>query len=424
MSDPSGSNSNAANTSQTQSALRGPGMRGTSVETDTDGSHLPQQDVAKRCLDIVTDFRASKCTKFEASYIISTIIKESLPLGSGENPIRVAAVYFAMLDEWESEQDHANQRGEGTSGERRSAEPTPYPRFEEDSPAEIRSRHVSVEPGEPARKRAKLDFSCLELKPSVLEEQPSKPLSPNLKLTIQILQNWAQDQKQAKLKLMYHERSPEFHESGWADIVAGRSINLDAIHTIITTSRAVDKHKEIIGDVELTYGVSETATKKIATQGQWNAAWNRAARALKFAFPFRQAEINAYAEHINEQFDQQLESCHRRVLRYDKSVRFRVGNTRRYELSDFDCFKDIYSSHFSAGGRLHNDSGESSKPTGGGRESLAKREPCRKWNSGECTRSAATCRYAHICNVEQDGRICGRRHIKSKHIEDSKLKSV
>ena len=127
---------------------------------------------------------------------------------------------------------------------------------------------------------------------------------------MRILQNWAQDQKQAKLKLMYHERSPEFHESGWADIVAGRSINLDAIHTIITTSRSVDKHTESIRDVELTYGISETATKKITMQGQWNAAWNRAARALKFAFPYRQAELNAYSEHINEQFDQQLEAFH------------------------------------------------------------------------------------------------------------------
>ncbi|KAG2042885.1 hypothetical protein BDR03DRAFT_843009, partial [Suillus americanus] len=72
--------------------------------------------------------------------------------------------------------------------------------------------------------------------------------------------------------------------------------------------------------------------------------------ALKFAFPFRQAEFDAYAEHINEQFDQQLESCHGRVLRYDKSVRFRVGNTCRYELCDFECFRDIYSSHFSTGG--------------------------------------------------------------------------
>lgn len=87
------------------------------VETDTDGVHLPQQDMAKKCLDVVREFRASKCMKFEASYIISTIIKESLLLGSGENPITVAAIYLGILDEWESEQDQSNQRGTGATRE-------------------------------------------------------------------------------------------------------------------------------------------------------------------------------------------------------------------------------------------------------------------------------------------------------------------
>ncbi|KAG1777808.1 hypothetical protein EV702DRAFT_969337, partial [Suillus placidus] len=379
--------------------------------------------VAKRCLDIVKDFRASKGTKFDAAYVISGIIKESLPLSSGEDPSTIAAIYMSMLDEWESEQNQANRRGKEVCRERCSVEPVSNSHIEEESPAEdIRSRQVSIEPGEPARKRAKLDFTCLDFKPTVHQEL-SRPLSANLRRTIRILQNWAQDQKQARLKLMYHEHSPEFHESGWADIVAGRSISLDAIHTIITTSQAVDKHSETIGDVELTYGISETATKKITTQGHWNAAWNRAARAIKFAFPFRQAELDAYSEHINEQFDQQLENCHGRVLRYDKSIRFRVGNTRRYELSNFECFKDIYSSHFSAGGRLHNYSGESSKSTGGGRDPSAKHDPCQKWNNGECTRSAASCCFAHICNVEQDGRVCACHHVRTKHNEDGKSKA-
>ncbi|KAG2747703.1 hypothetical protein P692DRAFT_20737324, partial [Suillus brevipes Sb2] len=365
-----------------------------------------QQDLAKRCLEVVQDFRAAKGTKFEAAYIISTIINESLPSNSGEDPTAFVAIYLTMLDQCESEQSQAARRATGAARERRS---------------DIRSRRASIEADEP-KKRVKLDFSCLDLKPTVHQE-PARPLSANLRHTIRIIQNWAQDQKQAKLKLMYHERSPEFHESRWADIVAGRCINLDAIHTIITTSRSVDKHTEFIGEVELTYGVSETATKKITTQGQWNAAWNKAARALKFAFPFRQAELDAYSEQINEQFDQQLEGSHGRVLRYDKAVRSRVGNSRRYELSDFECFKDIYSLHFSAGGRLHNDTGDSSKSTGG-RDSSAKREPCRKWNTGECTRSAATCRFAHVCNVEQDGRVCARRHVKAKHNEDVKTKST
>ncbi|KAG2047274.1 hypothetical protein BDR06DRAFT_1014023 [Suillus hirtellus] len=393
-------NTNAANTSQMQPSLRGPGMRGASVETDSDGVHLPQQNVVKRCLDVVKDFRSGKGSKFDASFVISSIVNECVPLGSGKNPSTIAAIYLAMLDEWESERNRAYRRVSGTAGECQSIEPA----------------------GEPARKRAKLDFSCLDLKPTV-HENPFKPLSANLRHTIHILQNWSQDQKQAKLKLMYHEQSPEFHESGWADIVAGKSLNLNAIHTIITTSRAIEKHTEVIGQVEFTYGVSETAMKKITKQNHWNAAWNRAARAYKFAFPFRQAELDAYSEHINEQFDQQLETYHGRVIRYDRAVRFRVGNTRRYELSDFECFRDLYASHFSAGGQLLMDSGESTKLLEGGREGSSKWDACHKWNNGDCTRSASSCRYAHICNVEQDGRVCGHRHVRAKHAEETKSKS-
>ncbi|KAG1798085.1 uncharacterized protein HD556DRAFT_1463491 [Suillus plorans] len=304
MSDQATSSQNATNTSQTQSSLRGPAMRGSSLDAESNGAHLPEQVMAKRCLDIVKDFRSSKVTKFDAIYTISCNVRESLPGDSGEDPATVAAIYLTMLDEWvgndmgipmdthdiayewESEEDHARQRRAGTVRERRSDEPTSTSHREEVTSAQtVRSREATPEPGELTRKRAKLNFSSLDLKPDVLEE-PARPISANLKRTIRILQNWAQDQKQAKLMLMYHERSPEFYESGWADIVAGRSLNLDAIHTIITTSRSVDKHRESIGDVEFTYGVAETSTKRIATQHHWNAAWNRAARALKFAFPY------------------------------------------------------------------------------------------------------------------------------------------
>ncbi|KAG2343751.1 hypothetical protein BDR05DRAFT_883467 [Suillus weaverae] len=340
--------------------------------------------MVKRCLDIIKDFRAAKGTKFDAAYVISGIIKESLPLGSGEDPSTVAAICLSMLNEWESEQNHANQRGKEPCREQCSVEPMSSSHVEEEYPPEdIRSRQVSIEPDEPAQKQAKLNFTCLDFKPMVHRE-PARPLSTNLRHTICILQNWVRDQKQARLKLMYHEQSPEFHTSRWADIVAGQSINLNAT----------------IRDVQLTYGISKMATKKLPCRAiGTQCGIIRATQAIKFTFCFKQAELDAYSEHINEQFDQQLENCHGQVLQYDKSIRFRVGNTCRYELSDFKCFKDIYSSHFSTGGRLHNDSGKSCKST----DPSAKDDPCQKWNNGECTHSAATCCYAHVCNVKQDG---------------------
>ncbi|KAG2108749.1 uncharacterized protein F5147DRAFT_773553 [Suillus discolor] len=197
--------------------------------------------MAKRCLDVVKDFRAAKGSKFDAAYVISSIVKESLPLGSGKNPSTVAAIYLAMLDEWESEQNSAYHRASGTAGEQQSIEPACNKG--ETHPKAVRSQQASIDPEEPAQKWAKPNFTCLDLK-STVHENLFKPLSTNLRHTIRILQNWLKDQKQAKLKLI-------------------QSLNLDAIHTIITTLHAVKKYMEVIRDAEFTDSISEMATKKI-----------------------------------------------------------------------------------------------------------------------------------------------------------------
>lgn len=124
------SNTNAANMSQTQPSLRGPGMQGASVETNSDGAHLPQPNVAKRCLDVIKDFRAAKGSKFDTAYVISSIVNETIPLGSGKNPSTIVSIYLAMLDEWESKQNCAYHRASGTAEECQSVEPV----FDEEEP--------------------------------------------------------------------------------------------------------------------------------------------------------------------------------------------------------------------------------------------------------------------------------------------------
>jgi hypothetical protein len=154
---------------------------------------------------------------------------------------------------------------------------------------------------------------------------------------------------------MYHWCSPEFHEAGWAEIVtgkcAGKCVNLDAVHSIISSSRTIDKCTETIGDIEIKYaGTLEAVSKKITTVWQWSAPWNRAARAIKFAFPHREDELTAYGEYINDRFDLHFEKLHERVVRFNKAVRNRAANSCRIELCDFTAFTDIYESHFQPDG--------------------------------------------------------------------------
>ncbi|KAG2102866.1 uncharacterized protein F5147DRAFT_580795 [Suillus discolor] len=57
-------------------------------------------------------------------------------------------------------------------------------------------------------------------------------------------------------------------------------------------------------------------------------AGNRAARAIKFAFPHREDELAAYGEYINDKFDRRLQRTHERLIRCDKAVRNRAANSR------------------------------------------------------------------------------------------------
>jgi hypothetical protein len=223
---------------------------------------------------------------------------------------------------------------------------------------------------------------------------------------------------------MYHEDSPEFHEAGWTEIVTSKCINLDTVHSIIASARTVDKHTETIGDIEIRFGSSDAGAKKITTASTWTAAWRRAARALVFAFPHRADELNTYSEYLTDKFEQMREGTHGRVVRFDKAVRNRVASSRKYLLSDLDSFRDLYDSHFFPDGKYYIDSeaGNSTATQSSGKSASAtgKREPCIKWNNNQCSRSATACRYAHTCSFKQDGHVCGQRHAKAKHLEDSK----
>lgn len=414
------STENAGTTSQTQSTgttgAPGPSSSGDTSQTNLNAQISSQQVLATACLAIIDDFRRSRISKIEANVALIETISDELFATPGQRVSDVAGPYLDMLSEVETEHDQSRYHAARDSGQ---CSDEPALNDEEAPLSKDRSRAGSVEPAEPARKRSKLDYTSIEV---AIKSRKYQPLSPSLERTNEILKNWSQDQKEVRRYLMYHKYAPEFHKSGWTEIVAGECVNLDVVHTIITSSRAVDKQTETLGGVEIKYGVSEAASRKIATDSDWYAAWNKAADAIKFAFPHREAELNGYFAFISKYFSQANASAHGRVIRFDKAVRNRVGSSRRLELTDFREFEDLIFSHFNSDGKQRNDSTDSKANVGSSTGSNSKRDPCRKWNAGECTRSAASCRYAHVCSFEQDGHVCGRKHIKTKHIEDSRGK--
>ncbi|KAG1865841.1 hypothetical protein DFJ58DRAFT_863494 [Suillus subalutaceus] len=284
-------NNNASTSSQAQSSgsITGSGGPGNMSQTDANGLAASQQSLAKKCFDYIEDYRCSQITKLEANIILIEIISAEC-FNTSSKVITVAGPYISMLAQIE----------------------TPQP--EKTPNTEIRSREGSNEPGEPARKRPKLNYSSIA---HSVRTRQYKPLSANLERTNEILANWLQDQKEVRRYLMYHKYGPEFHESRWAEIFAGKYINLDVMETL--------------GEVEIRYGASESASKKISTDSNWFSAWNKAADAIKFAFPHWEAELNSYFTYISTYFSQANPSAHRRVICFDKAVRNRVGTSHRLE---------------------------------------------------------------------------------------------
>ena len=425
---------------------------------------LPQPDLAQKCLNIIDDFKRSRITKPYAAFRISRVIdQEAVDPDDHQTLSDLADSYFRMLDRWESElhrgsgEPHGggprgpsnsdDERGPPAPSRRRvrfGMQPAGPPEEDNDdergppAPSQRRVRsgvQPSSPPDEndrssddsddgrglpaPSRKCVKLNMPC-RLQPPRVDD--TKVRASNLACTNALLLNWSQDPKEAQRQLMYHEDSPEFHESGWTEIVAGKCINLDTIHSIIASAKAVEKHTETIGDIEIRYGTSDVGAKRITTEAAWTTAWRRASRALVFAFPHRQAELNAYSEYISDKFGQMREGSHHRVVRFDKAVRMRVASSRKYLLSDFESFRDIYDSHFFPDRRHYTadtDTPSASTPSKSG-STKRNSEPCNKWNNGDCPRGAGSCRYSHVCSFKKDGQLCGRCHTKAQHLDGSR----
>jgi hypothetical protein len=265
------------------SQLLGPGIPGSSTQTSATPAPLSEQTVAKKCLDIVELFRRARVSKASAHVSLTHLIGSETDDATPEDIAIIATPYFDMLDQWQEEQD----RAAGASGAAIVRDqPEPSEAGDRQGVPAREAGHESDSDGEgerPARKRTKLDMSCLEQASKLHGTGPT--LSANLRRTNAVLLNWSQEPKEARRQLMYHELSPEFHESGWMEIVTGKCVNLDNVFSIIASSRTIDKHTETIGGIELRYGTSEAVSKRISTQSAWIVAWNRTARALLFAFP-------------------------------------------------------------------------------------------------------------------------------------------
>ncbi|KIM72017.1 hypothetical protein PILCRDRAFT_82246 [Piloderma croceum F 1598] len=167
---------------------------------------------------------------------------------------------------------------------------------------------------------------------------------------------------------------PDFPDGEWNNVLSGKSVNLD---TVFSTAKP---------------------SKMIATHGDWVTTWGITSRAVMFAFPHREGELDSYCDYITGYLAAIHNNFHSKVLKLNKSIHKYVGSIQDTELSDFNKFRYLKAQHLHVGGvssELNTHPKEKVIPKSEWRSS----EPCCNWNCNTCDLQASRCRYHHVCQI-------------------------
>ncbi|KAL6305026.1 hypothetical protein BKA93DRAFT_695460, partial [Sparassis latifolia] len=285
------------------------------------------------CEAAVEEFRKSKISKAEASIQLLEAISYHNTAPEEEAAKRSAyAVYLAELDEIESAQREAGDRG---------AIQAPGP---SENSAQILASSEALEPSSARGK--KVNESLFPFSKSL---GPSL-LSPELQLTLKLKENYTRDLALSRQRVVCHPDCPNVPESVWNDILSNRYVDLDKIFTDFYTIDGDLKQSIKLGDLEVTAGAPVKPSWHISRHGDWTNAWVKYQQAVSFVFPHRLCELQGYADHINESFIAMSDAQASRVLNYDRAVRSAVGISNRLLLTDLFSFNHLYTMHIVAGG--------------------------------------------------------------------------
>ena len=392
----SGSNSrddiaqqNISRTSETQPSNQDePGeVSGSGItRTPSESNSRINQDILVSCNALVEGYRKGEVSKSTA-YIE---IQSKLATAFGNDRSRSDAAFGSFISTIEShdaEVRAAIKKGRALHPEERSTSP---------ALSDSDERQPEFD-GEPLTKRFKVDESAY---PWVKNRQEKRTiLRDTLAKTLKLIELYTIDPKATKRSLVNEPDCPEFPDSEWKNVIAGRSVNLDAVLSGQLSTTHDDPKVEKFGDLEITFGAVEP-TKLVKDGGDWTIAWSRTIRATVFAFPHRLPELSSYGEYIVNLFSVTHPSVHSRVIAFDKAVRKRVGGVRNLELCDFEKFSDLKIAHMDSIGVsvVSGTSKDDGNRKGKRNKNWKKDEPCNKWNDGKCAQEEENCRRLHICN--------------------------
>jgi hypothetical protein len=353
-------------------------------------------EVAKQCLKVVQRFRAGETSKTAA--ILD--IQKQIPRESGDNHNFVQAFgsYCKMLDNFERYRSRAGEGSQTIDDRELSPRREGVADNEEQREDVDRTSKRSRSPrdddnGHPAKRKIDVD----NLPWAARDVLDANTLSPSLRQTQSALENFSRDIKFAKSSLVNSFNCPQFPDSEWTSLLAGRAVDLDHVLSGLFSISQEQKYKEKVGQLEIAVGSSAPA-KSVKTHGEWVTAWDPTVEATTYAFPHRELELKKYGKYILQFFAALPSEHHHRVISFDRAVRIRVAQRRDLLLTDFGEFVDLHMHWIQGTG-----SGSSAGLTSGSRNEPGarrnqKREVCRRWNENRCPNTAAACSYAHVCS--------------------------
>jgi hypothetical protein len=134
---------------------------------------------------------------------------------------------------------------------------------------------------------------------------PDEPTNPQVKLTLQLKQNYLVDIKAAKNKIIGHPHCPIFPDGLWTNVLLGRFIDLDKVYLGYYALESDYQHTQTIGDINITLntgGSSSGSSESIQTLGKWAITFTRARHTVLFTYPHRCDKFEEYEQYIIGQF--------------------------------------------------------------------------------------------------------------------------
>ena len=293
--------------------------------TENEPLSTPQQ-----CMDIVQDYSKDLFTKFTAVKSILMIFNKSTANRAVQEyqADTTIGTYIAMLDQHDNAQSLAAMQGERSNDNQHEED------GDEHAPASKRRRSKSSGTHISSKKHVPDEslFSWL-----ANDDSNNTTLSPNQELTWKLVQHHVLDLKASKQMVLGAKHVPEFPDSEWNNVLAGKAVNIDVIFSGMYSTIMDNRAIENIGDLELHLGAVKPA-KTVDTHRDWVVAWRIVFKATHFIFPHRETELEEYNDYITSYFVSMHLSTHAKVLNLDRAIRKHIGSVNNVSLNEFSKF--------------------------------------------------------------------------------------